>query len=113
MFIVDLAVPYEAACLLVRDPAAQREAFGIQASYLHATDAEEFPEFDWFDRGPQMSRSWRAFKVWVSLRFYGAEGYRAIFRRTIRCAKRLHALVTAADDFEVLQPEPELDPPGT
>jgi aromatic-L-amino-acid/L-tryptophan decarboxylase len=44
----------------------------------------------------------------MSLRLYGAEGYRAIFRRTIACAKHLHALVAASDDFEVIQPEPEL-----
>jgi aromatic-L-amino-acid decarboxylase len=46
--------------------------------------------------------------VWMSLRYYGAEAYRTFFRQTIACARHLHALVLASDDFEVVQPEPAL-----
>lgn len=103
-----LGVPYEAACLLVRDAERLRHAFATQATYLQSSLPSEYTGFNYFDYGPQLSRGWRALKVWMSLRLYGAEGYRAIFRRTIACAKHLHALVVASDDFEVVQPEPEL-----
>ena len=44
----------------------------------------------------------------MTLRYYGAEGIRTFFRQTIACAKHLHELVKASDDFEVVQPEPLL-----
>ena len=103
-----LGVPYEAACLLVRDAEALRRAFVTQATYLLSSLPSEYSGLNYFDYGPQLSRGWRALKVWMSLRFYGAEGYRAIFRRTIACAKHLHARVVASADFEVVQPEPDL-----
>ncbi|MEO5798324.1 MAG: pyridoxal-dependent decarboxylase [Gemmatimonadales bacterium] len=103
-----LGVPYEAAILLVRDPELLRQAFATQATYLQSSLPSEYAGLNYFDYGPQLSRGWRALKVWMSLRLYGAEGYRAMFRTTIACAKHLHALVVASDDFEVVQPEPEL-----
>lgn len=103
-----LGVPYEAACLLVREEEALHRAFATQATYLQSSLPSEYAGFNYFEYGPQLSRGWRALKVWMSLRMYGAEGYRAMFRRTITCAKHLHALVAASEDFEVLQPEPEL-----
>lgn len=103
-----LGVPYEAGCVLVRDAATLRDAFATQATYLQSSLPSEYAGLNYFDYGPQLSRGWRALKIWMSLRFYGAEGYRAIFRQTIACAKHLHALVAASDDFEIVQPEPSL-----
>lgn len=103
-----LGAPYEAACLLVRKAESLRNAFATHATYLQSSLPSEYTGLNYFDYGPQLSRGWRALKVWMSLRLYGVEGYRAIFRRTIACAKHLHELVLASDDFEVVQPEPEL-----
>jgi glutamate/tyrosine decarboxylase-like PLP-dependent enzyme len=103
-----LGVPYEAGCLLIRDPAAAKSTWAIQASYLHEAEGDENARYDFFDRGPQMSRGWRALKVWMSLRYYGAEGYRQFFRRTIDNAKYAHELVLASSDFEAVQGEPQL-----
>lgn len=101
-------VPYECGAVLVRDPAMLRRTFAITASYLHEHPDPALEPYDFYDRGPQMSRGFRALKVWMSLRHFGAEGYRTMFRRTIRCARHLHALVEASPDFEVVQPEPSL-----
>ena len=103
-----LGVPYEAGCLLVREPEIMRKTFALTASYLLPSATSEYSGLNYFDYGPQLSRSWRALKVWMSLRHYGAEAYRTFFRQTIACAKHLHALVLASDDFEVVQPEPAL-----
>ncbi|MDZ4258051.1 MAG: pyridoxal-dependent decarboxylase [Gemmatimonadales bacterium] len=103
-----MGVPYECGVLLSRDPAMMRRAFGVTASYLHEQPDAELERYDFFDRGPQMSRGFRALKVWMSLRHHGAEGYRGFFRQTIDCARHLHAMVEAAPDFEVVQPEPAL-----
>ncbi len=103
-----LGTPYEAACLLVRNPDMLKQAFVTQATYLLSSTPSEYTGLNYFDYGPQLSRGWRALKVWMSLRLYGMDGYREIFRRTIACAKHLHMLVVASDDFEVVQPEPQL-----
>lgn len=103
-----LGTPYEAACLLVRNAESLEQAFVTHATYLLSSTSSEYTGFNYFNYGPQLSRGWRALKVWMSLRQYGVDGYRAIFRRTIACARHLHQLVLASDDFEVVQPEPEL-----
>lgn len=103
-----MGIPYECGAVMVRDPAMLRRAFGVTASYLHEQSDPLLEPYDFFDRGPQMSRGFRALKVWLSLRLYGAEGYRSFFRQTIHCAQHLHALVEAAPDFEPMQPAPTL-----
>ena len=103
-----LGVPYEAGCLLVRDPAAMRRTYAMQATYLLPASANEYSGLNYFDYGPQLSRGWRALKVWMTLRYYGAEGIRTFFRQTMACAVRLHELVAESDDFEVVQPAPQL-----
>ncbi len=103
-----LGVPYEAGCILVREPAMMTRTFTMNASYLLPSSDSEYSGLNYFDYGPQLSRSWRALKVWLSLRHYGAEGYRTFFRQTIACARHLHARVVASDDFEVVQPAPDL-----
>jgi glutamate/tyrosine decarboxylase-like PLP-dependent enzyme len=103
-----LGVPYECGCVLVRDGSVLKRSFAISASYLTEDERDDLEAFDFFNRGPQMSRGFRAMKVWMSLRYYGAEGYRQFFRRTIANARYAHELVSDSDDFEVLQPAPEL-----
>jgi glutamate/tyrosine decarboxylase-like PLP-dependent enzyme len=103
-----LGVPYEAGCILVRDAEMMRKTFTMNASYLLPAATSEYSGLNYFDYGPQLSRTWRALKVWMSLRHYGADGYRTFFRQTIACARHLHALVRASEDFEVVQPEPQL-----
>ena len=103
-----LGVPYEAGCLMVRDIAALRRAFAMQATYLLPASDNEYSGDNFFDYGPQLSRSWRALKVWMTLRYYGAEGIRTFFRQTMACARHLHDLVSASDEFEVVQPSPLL-----
>ena len=103
-----LGVPYEAGCLLVKDIGAMRRTYNMQATYLLPSRDNEYNGDNFFDYGPQLSRGWRALKVWMTLRYYGAEGIRTFFRQTMACARRLHELVAASDDFEVVQAAPEL-----
>jgi glutamate/tyrosine decarboxylase-like PLP-dependent enzyme len=103
-----LGVPYEAGCVLVRHAETLHQAFKMQATYLLPAEVNEYSGLNYFDYSPQLSRGWRAFKVWLTLRYYGAEGMRTFFRQTIACAKHLHHRIEADADFEVVQPEPTL-----
>lgn len=102
-----LYIPYECGAVLVRQPEKLRQAFSMAASYLQGTLPTERTGYQFFERGPQMSRGFRALKLWMTLKHYGAEGYRKLLRQNNRCAAHLDALVRASDDFEALH-EPVL-----
>jgi len=97
-----LYVPYECGCVLIRDPERQRRAFSMNASYLRGILPDAHLGLDFYENGPQMSRGFRALKLWMTLKHYGAEGYRRLLRQNVRCAEHLDALVRADPDFEPL-----------
>ncbi|ELZ95951.1 aromatic-L-amino-acid decarboxylase [Haloferax mucosum ATCC BAA-1512] len=102
-----LYVPYECGCLLVRDQSLLAHVFAMDAAYLEGKLPTKYEGLDYYELGPQMSRGFRALKVWMSLKHYGVSGYRALLRRNVACAEHLDALVRSAADFEALH-EPNL-----
>ena len=101
-----LAVPHDCGVLLVRHGERLRRAFSIEAPYLRG-GLEADHGLDYMEYGPQMSRAFRALKVWMVLRFYGARGLREVLSKNLGLARRLHQLVRDHPDFEVLH-EPTL-----
>jgi aromatic-L-amino-acid decarboxylase len=102
-----LFIPYECGCVLVRDPEKLRRTFSMSAPYLRGTLPTEYTGLNYFEYGPQMSRGFRALKVWMTLKHYGVDGYRALLSQNVRCADRIAERVRASDDFENLH-EPQL-----
>jgi aromatic-L-amino-acid decarboxylase len=102
-----LYIPYECGCVLVRDPEKLRRAFSMSAPYLRGTLPTEYSGLDYLEYGPQMSRGFRALKVWMSLKHYGADGYRTLLRQNVACAEHLDKIVRESSDFEALH-EPTL-----
>ena len=72
-----LAVPYDAGCLLVRDAEKLRRTFSLNAPYLRGLQPSVYDGLDFLEYGPEMSRGFRALKVWMTLRHLGLEGLRA------------------------------------
>lgn len=97
-----LYIPYECGCVLVRNPEKLRRAFSMTAPYLRGTLPDEYTGLDYHEYGPQMSRGFRALKVWMSLKHYGAEGYRRLLGQNVRCVEYLDKLVRESSDFEAL-----------
>jgi aromatic-L-amino-acid decarboxylase len=98
-----LHVPYDAGCVLVRDKDAHRSAFAARPDYL-ASQAQGLAAGEpWYcDFGPEMSRGFRALKVWFSLKAYGAERYGELIARNCAQARRLGALIESQAEFELL-----------
>jgi aromatic-L-amino-acid decarboxylase len=70
--------------------------------YLAATqDAVDLKDF-----GPALGRRFRALKLWFVLRWYGAEGLRALIREHVRLAQLFAQLVEAEPGWEVVAPHP-------
>jgi aromatic-L-amino-acid decarboxylase len=97
-----LFAPLDAGCLLVRDGECLKSAFAFPASYLPAAEDVLFTNF--MDSGPQLSRSFRAFKIWCSLEVFGTEAFRHAVDRTRSIACYLEQCLGADPAFELLAP---------
>jgi glutamate/tyrosine decarboxylase-like PLP-dependent enzyme len=102
-----LGVPNDCGIVMVRHGERLRRAFSIEAPYLRGSLETEDVALDYLEYGPQMSRAFRALKVWMVLRFFGARGLRDLFSKNLGLARRLHNLVREHPDFEALH-EPTL-----
>ncbi len=100
-----LYVPYEAGCVLVRDGAQHRQSFSVAASYL---EAPERGVGAWPDpsnvRGPQLSRGFKALKVWAQIREYGLERLGLLHEQNVAQIAYLAKLITAEPRLELLAP---------
>lgn len=103
-------VNYEAGTVLVHDAAAHRAAFarGGAASYLAGAargPAAEREGEPWpVDLGPELSRGFRALKVWMALRVHGADRIGAAAERCAALAARLAARVEAERGLKLAAP---------
>jgi aromatic-L-amino-acid/L-tryptophan decarboxylase len=102
-----LYVPVEASCILVRQSSALRDTFRLVADYLQ-TDNERLGDgpVDFKDYGPQLSRSFRALKVWMTFKAYGARRLRAAIESNIAVMRSLADRIDESADFVRLAPVP-------
>lgn len=100
-------LPYEVGCTLVRDQVAHRGTFAVAPAYLGAFDrgiaAGGFP---FAERGVQLSRGFRALKVWMSLKAHGLNAFAQLIEQNVRQAHYLAGLVTKHPRLELLAPAP-------
>ncbi len=98
-------VPYDAGCVLVRDPAAHLAAFAAPADYLRRERRGLAGGHPWpCDLGPDLSRGFRALKVWMTLRVYGADRLGRVVEQCCDLAQALAARVDAEPQLERLAP---------
>jgi glutamate/tyrosine decarboxylase-like PLP-dependent enzyme len=97
-----LFTPLDAGCLLVRDPSTLRSAFSHGGDYLDVVDSPS--DFAFWDYGLELSRRFRALKIWMILKRHGTAAIGDAIERNLRLARRLGDLVNASDDFERLAP---------
>jgi glutamate/tyrosine decarboxylase-like PLP-dependent enzyme len=67
--------PYEIGCLLVKQPMLLQQAFHILPEYLKDAQPKE-TEVDFSNQGLQLTRGFRALKLWMSLKVFGAASFR-------------------------------------
>jgi len=101
-----LYAPLDAGCLLVRDPSALRRAFTEGADYIDVVTDREMSDFAYWDHSPELSRRFRALKIWFILKIHGARAIRDAIDRNIAVAHHLARVVQESTDFELLAPAP-------
>ncbi|HWA80046.1 MAG TPA: pyridoxal-dependent decarboxylase [Acetobacteraceae bacterium] len=98
-------VPYDAGCILVRDAVRHRAAFAQSAAYLRRDSRGLAGGHPWpCDFGPDLSRGFRALKVWLTIKVFGAERLGAVVETSCALAARLADRVAAEPELELLAP---------
>ncbi len=102
-----LYMPIEVGCTLVRHPRPHLEAFTLTPDYLtHGTRGLTGGSLWYSDYGVQLSRGFRALKVWMALKAYGVSTFRRLIAQNVEQAQYLAALVDAHPALERLAPAP-------
>ena len=99
-----LYLPADCGCVLYRDPAAVRGAFTLDADYIRVLHDEPAEAYAFWDYGPELTRRFRALKVWMTLAYAGSEAIGEAIESNLDCARYLARLVDASEDFELLAP---------
>ncbi len=95
--------PFETGCLLVKDVRKLEEAFSVRPEYLQDTEwGTDHPNFG--DRGLQLSRSFRALKVWMSIQTFGMRAFRRAIGRGIELAAQADAYIRESDTLQIANP---------
>ena len=98
--------PLDCGCLLFRDPAPAIRAFSFTGDYAMSLQEDPLEDFAFFDESLELSRRFRALKLWLSLRYHGLQSFRLQIENDLNCAKQLAALVDAEAEMELLAPVP-------
>jgi glutamate/tyrosine decarboxylase-like PLP-dependent enzyme len=93
---------FEAGCVLVRDRQHLVHAFSAQPSYLTMSEDPDFVDFA--NQGPQLSRAFKALKVWWSLKHFGADAFAATIERMHDLALHMGTEIERRPAFELLAP---------
>jgi aromatic-L-amino-acid/L-tryptophan decarboxylase len=99
-----LYLPVDVGCVIYRDPEIARAAFAHEAEYTRMFGEEADETFVCWDYGPELSRRFRALKVWMLLKGVGVNRLSEAIESNLACARHLESMVEASDDFEMIAP---------
>ena len=95
--------PIECGCLLVRNVGHLRAAFRDRPEYLLDVDTPE-EEVNFCDLGPQLTREFRALKLWMSIQVFGEDAFRTAVARGMELAELAERYLRAAGGWEIVTP---------
>ncbi len=99
-----LYLPVDVGCVIYRDPEIVHAAFAHEAEYTRIIGQEADEAFAFWDYGPELSRRFRALKVWMLLKGVGVDALSEAIENNLACARHLESMVRASDDFEMAAP---------
>jgi aromatic-L-amino-acid/L-tryptophan decarboxylase len=99
-----LYLSVDVGCVIYRHPAIAGAAFAHEAEYTRMFGEEADEAFVCWDYGPELSRRFRALKVWMLLKGVGLDRLSDAIESNLACARHLESMVQASDDFEMVAP---------
>jgi aromatic-L-amino-acid/L-tryptophan decarboxylase len=101
------SMPYECACVLIRDQQVHHDAFRTTASYLAQYKRGVTAGGTYYaERGLDLSRGFKALKVWMSFKAHGIDKLVAIIEQNVAHMQHMAARVRAHPQLELLAPVP-------
>lgn len=99
-----LYLPIDCGCVLYQSAEAARATFAHEAEYTRVLEQQPDEAFAYWDYGPELSRRFRALKIWMTLACVGTAALSEAIEQNLVCARYLERLIRASDDFEMLAP---------
>jgi aromatic-L-amino-acid/L-tryptophan decarboxylase len=96
--------PLDCGCLLYRDPAAAQHTFSHSGEYTKVLSTDPIEGFAFFEESMELSRRFRALKIWLSLRYHGADAFRDSIAEDLRLALHLASRIDEREELELLAP---------
>ncbi|EGV15960.1 pyridoxal phosphate-dependent decarboxylase family protein [Thiocapsa marina] len=98
-------VQYDCGAVLIRDEALHRQTFAGRPAYLADQVWGLGGGEPWFfDYGIDLSRGFRALRVWAALRLHGSAAFGATISRNCALALRMAECVSTAPELELAAP---------
>ena len=98
--------PLECGCLLYRDRAVARETFSHSGDYVRIMTDDPTEGFAFFEESMELSRRFRALKLWLSLQYHGRQAFREAIAQDLRHARLLMREIEAQPQLELVAPVP-------
>lgn len=96
----------ECGCLLHRDRRIAHETFSNSGDYVRILNEDPTEGFAFFEESMELSRRFRALKLWLSLRYHGRRAFRDAIAQDLRHAQLLAQDIQAQPALELLAPVP-------
>src|SRR5256886_2058575 len=96
--------PLDCGMLLFRNAHAARTAFCCSGDYAKSLAEDPLESFAFFDESLELSRRFRALKLWLSLRYHGLAAFRSAIRSDLRHAQNLAELIRGTARLELAPP---------
>jgi aromatic-L-amino-acid decarboxylase len=100
-----LLVPLECTALLFRRMERVRKAFSVVPNYLETPEGAAGVR-EYMDYGIQLGRRFRALKMWMALRLFGAKAVRAAIEDQLAMTRELRSTLEKEPDVEIVAPSP-------
>ena len=94
----------DCGCLLYRSSQAAQKAFAHTGDYARSLTADPVESFAFFEESLELSRRFRALKLWLSLRYHGLAAFRESIRKDLAQARRLADSIAKEPQMELLAP---------
>jgi aromatic-L-amino-acid/L-tryptophan decarboxylase len=96
--------PLDCGCLLYRSSEAAQHAFSHSGDYARSLSADPIEGFVFFEESMELSRRFRALKLWLSLRYHGVAAFRQSIAKDLAQARRLAKAIEQEPELELLAP---------
>jgi aromatic-L-amino-acid/L-tryptophan decarboxylase len=96
--------PIDCSCLLYRDVAAAQRTFAHSGEYVRALTSDPIEGFAFFEESIELSRRFRALKLWFSLRYHGFASLRKSIEKDLSHARRLGTSIANKPELQLLAP---------